>query len=50
MTTNHYVFETSPGTLIFGGIDKKKYSGSLVKIPFETLSFQVDGQTVPDTR
>ena len=43
-------FDNATGSLIFGGIDKAKYSGPLQQIPFETIDFQVQGQTVKDIR
>ncbi|KAK3381816.1 aspartic peptidase domain-containing protein [Podospora didyma] len=30
-------YDNSTGSLIFGGVDKKKYAGSLAKIPFKKL-------------
>lgn len=33
-------FNASEGSVVFGGVDKKKYTGSLAKIPFQTVEFE----------
>ena len=46
-------FDNSTGSLIFGGIDTKRYTGDLVKIPFEKFPRpQPNGaaEPFPDTR
>ncbi|KAK0610880.1 aspartic peptidase domain-containing protein [Immersiella caudata] len=42
--------DNSTGTITFGGVDKKKYQGGLIKIPFRTQQFKTSsGQTVDHT-
>ncbi|KAK4447298.1 putative secreted aspartic proteinase protein [Podospora aff. communis PSN243] len=42
--------DNSTGTITFGGVDKKKYKGSLAKIPFRTQQFKTsDGQPFDHT-
>lgn len=44
-------FNNTKGAVIFGGVDKKKYKGSLAKIPFKTVQFKTDdGQKFDHTR
>jgi hypothetical protein len=44
-------YDNSTGSIIFGGLDKKKFSGSLAKIPFITQDMKGSkGQTFPVTR
>ncbi|KAK3322664.1 aspartic peptidase domain-containing protein [Apodospora peruviana] len=43
-------YDNSTGSLIFGGVDKKRYSGPLAKIPFKTVEHTFDnGQKFQDT-
>jgi hypothetical protein len=43
-------WDNSTGSLIFGGVDKGKYSGALQQIPFETVTFKLDGGDFTDYR
>lgn len=39
-------YDNTTGSIIFGGLDKKKFSGSLAKVPFETVQTKgSDGKT-----
>lgn len=41
--------DNATGTLLFGGVDKSKFSGSLVQVPFETVTQTYKGQKFNDT-
>lgn len=36
-------YDNATGSIIFGGVDKKKYTGALTQIPFETVQLQSSG-------
>lgn len=41
-------YDNSTGALIFGGLDNKKFSGSLQTLPLESVQMTIDGTQMTD--